>query len=308
VGVTRKVLVVDGNNLVMRSVKAAENRLDLSVDDIPTGPLHLCINMLSRFVRTVKPDRMVVCWDGGRSTYRTALYPAYKGERREHDPDAPEMFAYAQVKEFLSLSGIHHVQMDGVEADDLVAHYWRIKENHERVVILSGDKDFLQLLDGWTEQIRPGNNDDVPWTANRVRTEMGCKPEHVPLVMALTGDQGDGVPGVPGFGTKTAVKFLAKYDWDLERLLSSPEQKIAGWELQIRTALALVDLRDPLPYNAIGLPQAPPFRPTDQTSVLWGDLVDFLNRWQLAQTKDRLQEGTLWVDSWIDMDTTTKVP
>lgn len=304
-GVTRKVLVVDGSNIVMRCVKAIEHGSGppMSVDDIPTGPLHLTIQMLSRYVRQVQPDRMVVCWDGGRSTYRTRLYPAYKSERRERDPESPESIAYMLVKEFLSLAGIHHVVLEGVEADDLVAHYCRIKEKHERVTILSGDKDFLQLLDGWTEQIRPGG-DDVPWTSNKVRTEMGCKPEHVPIVMALTGDSGDGVPGVPGFGTKTAVKFLAKYDWDLERLLASNEKKIMGWESQARLSHALVDLLEPLPNQAITLPQAPAFVPTGPASVLWGDLMDFVNRWHLAQAKDRLQAGNLW----SDVDTTAKVP
>lgn len=298
-GVTRRVMVVDGNNLLIRAVKAMERSTShLSVDDVPTGPLLLFINQLSRHVQAVNPDRLVVCWDGGRSQYRMSVYEDYKSQRRARDPDSPEGYSFALSKEFLTLAGLHHVIIEGVEADDLVAHYWREKTNDQRVFILSGDKDFLQLLDGWTEQIRPGSDEN--WTANRVRTEMGCKPEHLPLVMALTGDAGDGVPGIPGFGLKTACKALAAHEWDLERLLASDDRrwvrKLDGTMPEaVRRNLLLVDLRSTPPFDVhIDLPEAPQFAPTTQASVLWSELSGFLDRWRMATVKDRLIAGTLW--------------
>lgn len=294
-GIVKKTLVVDGNNILIRSVFAMRHAAPLSADGVPTGALHTFIFMLSRYIRQEKPDAVVVCWDGGRSSHRAALYAGYKAQREERpdeeDPERP----FGQAKEFLTLAGIHHVEHPGVEADDLIAAYWRGKHSAERVVILSSDKDFLQLLDGWTEQIRPGTGVDERWTTNRVRTEMGCKPEQIPLVMALTGDESDGIPGVRGFGTKTAVKTLAEHNWDLEDVIANGRSiRLVGQGDVIRRNLALVDLRNPI--EGISVPPAPKFAPTGVTSITWSMLEQYLNRYRLAAVHDRLRNGTLWVD------------
>lgn len=291
---TIKTLVVDGTNILVRGIKAMEaHGATLSSHGVSTGPLMVFINSMSRYVREENPDRVVVCWDGGRSTYRTGVYAAYKAARHERSGDETAHFALA--KEFLSLANIHHIERAGVEADDLVASYCRQSEVNERVVILSGDKDFLQLLNGWTEQIRPGSNNER-WTANRVRSELGCKPEHLPMVMALTGDSGDGVPGVPGFGQKTAVKALSEHDWNLTSLLNTNEakwaKKIAGHYDQVAIALSLVDLRND--HIGIQVPLAPKFNPTLPPSLLGRELLEFLEHWEMSSIIPRFIGGTLW--------------
>lgn len=295
--VTQKTLICDGNNILMRSIKAAENRLHLSVEidgqDVNTGPLLLFANLISKYVRQEKPDRMVVCWDGGRSTHRAAIYEHYKASRNEARPEK-DMTPFALAKEFLTLSGIHHIEMDGVEADDLVAAYWHRKDSGHRITILSGDKDFLQLLDGWTDQLRPGA--DTPekerWTSNRVRTEMGCKPEHIPMVMALTGDSGDGVPGIPGFGHKTACKYLAKYDWDLHALLDAGEKKLVFQSVAVWRNYRLVDLRTPIP--GIEVPEPPRFEPTAPSSLLYESLLEWLGRFKMDSVSNRISTNIFW--------------
>ena len=107
-----KTLAVDGNNLVMRAVKACEGRVALSSDGVFTAPVMVVVNMLSKYVREEAPDRVVVCWDGGRSEMRVALFPDYKAQR-SHKPPSSEFEDYkessfALVREFLSLANIHH--------------------------------------------------------------------------------------------------------------------------------------------------------------------------------------------------------
>lgn len=296
-GLTRKSLVVDGNNLLVRSVFAARaNRANLTSDDgVPTAALLIFTNMLSKYVRQVGPDNMVVCWDGGKSTHRVAIFDGYKAARADKPEVEEADKPFGQAKEFLTLAGIHHVEQPGVEADDLIAAYWRGKASSERMVILSGDKDFLQLLDGWTEQIRPGGGVDERWTTNRARSELQCKPEHLALVMALTGDTSDNVPGVPGFGHKTACKVLAKHDWSLDSLLDcTAHPKLLGQRAAVERNLALVDLRTPLP--GVHVPPVPRFTPTVNTSVAYHPLEQFLRRYQLASVLSRLAVGTLWKD------------
>lgn len=292
------LLVVDGNNLLMRSIKAAEGRMHLSVErdaeEVNTAPLLLFINMLSKYVRRVRPDRMVVCWDGGLSAHRVAIYPEYKSARRERGEEK-DLTPFALAKQFLTLAGIQHVEMVDVEADDLVAGYVRDRPVGTEVVILSADKDFLQLLGTSVTQIRPGGGptpESEVWTGERVKDEMGCFPYEVPSIMALTGDSGDGVPGIPGFGVKTAVKFLDKYQWSLERLLTSGEAKIAGHEDAIRRNHALVDLTRPIP--GVMMPMAPRFEPTDPSSLLYRDLADWLDRFAMDSIKSRVLTNTLW--------------
>jgi 5'-3' exonuclease len=285
---TRKTLVVDGNNIAMRSIKAAE-RKEMSAGDQPTGGLHFFILTLSRYIRETNPDSVVVCWDGGRSTFRSQLYPAYKAARAEQQEMSKSQFKL--MKEFLTLANIHHVQHQGVEGDDLVAAYWRRKASDEQIVILSGDKDFLQLLDGWTEQIRPagGLDPNERWTANRVRSEMGCTPEQVPLLMALMGDIGDGIPGVPGYGPKKALKALAQYGWDLDALLAG-EPKLFNFRDDVRTFLRLVSLRE----GDVTVPEPPSFKPTTPASVMGNDLKRFFDIYQLRSHRAHWVEGSLW--------------
>ena len=296
-GLTRKTLLVDGNNLLIRSVFAARaNRANLTSEDgVPTAALLIFINLLSKYVKQVQPDYMSVCWDGGKSAHRQALYSGYKAARADAPEEDEADKPFAQAKEFLTLAGIHHIQQPGVEADDLIAAYWRRKESTERMFILSGDKDFLQLLDGWTEQIRPGTGVDERWTANRVRSEMGCRPEHLPLVMALTGDTSDNVPGIPGFGQKTACKALAKHDWNLDSLLGCNQHpKLLGQEVATRRNLSLVDLRTALP--GVTVAPAPRFDPTSVISVAYHPLERFLTRYGLTTIKQRLALDSLWKD------------
>lgn len=295
-GRTHRVMAVDGSNVLIRSMKAMERAGLSTADGIPTGGVMTFVNSLARHVAEEQPERLVVCWDGGKSAHRVAIYPDYKERRSGRSDDTHSAFAIA--KEFLTLAGVHHVEVEGVEADDLIAHYWRTKGNDDRLIILSGDKDFFQLLDGWTEQVRPGTGPTDRWTSNRVRTEWGCKPEHIPYVMALTGDSGDDVPGVHGIGRKTACKLLGKHQWSLDGLLSEAASipRLAGAEGNVRRNLKLVDLRSPFP--GLELAQQPPrFEPTTRESVLWGPLIEFLDRYEFAVIRTRLEAGVLWEDA-----------
>lgn len=291
------VLLVDANNLAMRAMFAAE-RTNMQVDGVPTGALLIFVNLLSRHIREEKPDSVVLCWDGGRSTYRQAIYADYKANRAERPEDEEDTRPFPLMKEFLTVANLHHVERAGWEADDLIACYWRtIRPLDTKIAILSADKDLLQLIGPNVVQVRPASKPPTDyWDAERVMKEMGCEPRHIPVVMALTGDVGDNVPGLPGVGPKRAVQRLAKCDWDLESFFVSYDIDEA-MRAQVRRAHRLVDLRD-LSYHANGLTvsQPPQFRPTDPGSVLFQDLLTFLDHYRLDSVKTRLLAGTLWAD------------
>ena len=297
------VLLVDGNNILIRSVKAVEgNQVHLSSDGgVNTGPLVIFINTITRYAREVEPDRMVVAWDGGRSPWRMSVFPAYKENRGDHPTSELEQGNFALAKEFLSLSNIHHVCLPSVEADDIIAHYWNTEMNRSRVTILSGDKDFLQLVEADTVQVQPSV--EKFWTHQRIQEELHCEPSHLPSIKALTGDTSDCIPGVPGFGHITACKALRAHGWDLEALLATEDpkwrKKLDGHEGQARLNRDLMNLRDQPQPLITALPladlePAPAFEPTGATGLLRSDLVDFLRRYQLASIESRMRDERLW--------------
>lgn len=292
---TRPTLLIDGNNILIRAVKATEHTVMNSDDGTNTSGLVVVVKTISRYIREEKPYRVMVCWDGGRS-WRHQVYPAYKAARPQQT-DAYRSTTRRLVKSFLALCRIPQGHLDGFEADDLIAAHWR--HANEPVTILSGDKDFLQLVGEtpkghWCSQIRlsSGHTPTEHWQPGHVLAHYGCSPAQLPLVMSLTGDGSDGIPGVKGIGPKFAIKHLAAAGWDLAAVEHSgiAEARDNGEIAKWRT---LVDLRE-VPYEMIPTGVGP-FMPVNPgPDAAWNALWEFLERYQLRQFQRQLLAGELW--------------
>lgn len=294
-----KTLLVDGNNVLARADFAAQaSRGKMSASGTNTGALYLFINMVSKYVRLTRPTHMAVLWDAGHA-FRDEAYPAYKAARKKPVDPSGERIPFALAKEFLTWAGIPHRAHTGYEADDLIAATARQCEGE--VVILSGDKDLLQLVhDG---SYANGNRkvtqirlpDDVPWDEARVEAKFGVLPQHLPFYLALVGDPGDGVPGLKGVGPKRACALLEKAGWDWEALMG-----LLGPEEAEQAALMrlLVDLRHHEYDEAFfrvshGAPEFLPTRP-DNDPMHWPVLLEFCEKWELNTVIQRLMDGSLW--------------
>jgi DNA polymerase-1 len=294
-----RLLLLDGDNLLVRA-EFATQRAPLSAGGVPTAALLVFINCLSRHAREERPDRLVVCWDGGRSTFRTELYPGYKGNRPPRTDAGDGVRPHGLVKRWLTLSNVQHVERAGWEADDLVAAYCAAAGPQDEVVIVSSDHDLLQLVGDRVIQVKiaTGDNATDRWDAARV-CERYRVPDvrHLPAVFGLAGDPGDGCPGLPKIGPVKAVKMLSAVDWDWDALLASFEAQPdrEGWRETAELTRRLVDLRT-TPYAQMGLSLAPPaaFRPTGIADALWDALLAFLDQYELRSVLRRLVEGTLW--------------
>lgn len=288
-------LLVDGNNLLIRSLRAAQGSgLELTNDaGLPVAPMLLFVNGLARYIRQVNPRFMAVCWDGGKSTYRNEIYDGYKSERSSVEGDEIKGSCFDLAKRFLDLAGISSMEVAGYEADDLIAHLWR----HPWIapmVILSNDKDLLQLVTPEVTQIRPDPRaDDEVWTVERVEEKFGCRPEHWGFVLALAGDTSDGVPGVPRVGVKTACKDLAKVGWSIDKLITFGPDRYREHADVVRRNVRLVELR----HNAapgLRLQDPGPFDPPKPGHPLWGEFRAFLADLEFNAVLRRLDEGSFW--------------
>lgn len=287
------VMLVDGNNLLVRCIKAMEYSGLRNGESWETGPLTAFIGALGRLTRAHEPSAVVVCWDAGPSVRRKALYDGYKAARAEHpSPQYEERkeTAFGMAKAFLKACRIQQVAVSGYEADDVVAAYWHQTPGRAKLIV-SGDKDFLQLVDEHTIQLRPDSAGTYKvWGREEVQEEYGCPPECLPLLMALMGDPIDGIPGVRGLGPKKALKGLEEAGWSLQSVaaLKDPE-KLCDAVL----SHALVDLRDP-EYH----PQVPPLKPFAPLDPSEGgaclELVNFLRALDLETVLNRFYTGTLW--------------
>jgi DNA polymerase-1 len=283
-------LLVDGHNIALRSLFAMSKAKPLSTaDGVPTGALHTTIITLASYVRTIRPDRIMVCWDGGAS-WRREVYPEYK-QNRVHNGGDPTEFIQ-RIQEFLILAGVQQVARTREEADDLIAGYWT-EAGNDFVHIISGDKDFYQLLNPRTQIHHPG--DKEVWTVDRFTEVFGIHPQHMRLVMALTGDKIDGVPGIPHVGIKTAIKIVNSVHGNAHQLMELESfGKIKIPPGVVRRNLRLVDLTR---VSLLALPVLGFFTPTRPGGQGWDELVAFLDRWELSVVKSRVLAGRLWVDT-----------
>lgn len=282
-------MLVDGHNILMRSIHAA-SRSGMATSDgaYSTGPLTVFINMLSSYVRAWKPDALVVCWDHGPSERRREIFPAYKAARKEAPQVDDQDTHFGLAKRFLALCDIQQVAIPGYEADDVIAAYCH-KVGGNRIII-SGDKDLLQLLHPGVVQLRPTNGGGHEiWTPDKVVEHYGCDPSDLPLLMALAGDATDGIPGVPGIGPKKALSGLQKACWVLDdvAVLQDPEKRSAAY-----LSLALVDLTDCQYHPEIPAPR--PFKPLYVGDPGGGYLMTFVASMEMIGIGNKLVHQTLW--------------
>jgi DNA polymerase-1 len=200
------VYVLDVSGYVFRAYHAIPP-LSTSKGE-PTHAVHGFTNMLLKLIDQQKPVRFAVAMDSKGPSFRKELFPAYKENRKQAPPDLSQQLA--RCREIIDAYQIPCFEAPGVEADDLIATFVRrAREKGLRVVIVSADKDLLQLVgDG---VIMYDTMWDRIYGPLETQAKMGVPPEQVRDLLALMGDSSDNIPGVPGVGPKTAKQLLDDY-------------------------------------------------------------------------------------------------
>ena len=209
----KHVFLVDGSGFIFRAFHALP---PMSRDDgTPTNAVFGFTNMLIKLIEDLKADHCAIIFDTARKTFRNDVYKEYKANR---PPPPDELIPqFALIREAVRAFNIACIEMEGYEADDLIATYTRLaREQDANVTIVSSDKDLMQLVGPNIKMFDPIKNKDIG--VEDVIEKFGVGPQHVVDVQALAGDTSDNVPGVPGVGIKTAAQLINEYG-DLESLL-----------------------------------------------------------------------------------------
>ena len=223
-----KLFVIDGNSLLFRAYYATSftGNIMRTKDGFPTNALFNFSNMLSKIVSQMDDeDRIIVCFDTGKKTFRHEKFSEYKGQRKETDDDLKVQIPLA--RDLLKAMGIFYYEQEGFEADDIAGS---ISKKASSLGITTycytSDKDYLQLIDDHItiKMIRKGLTDIEDMNEVTLKEKMGLTPEQIKDFKGLMGDPSDNLKGIPGVGEKTAVKLLNEYH-SLENIIANMENQ-----------------------------------------------------------------------------------
>ena len=208
----KKVVLVDGNNLMFRSYYATlySGSIMTNKEGFPTNALYGFINMMNKIINEENPKYIAVAFDIGK-TFRHEKYDYYKGKRDETPEDLKKQFPIA--KNILSAMGIKYFEIEGYEADDIIGTFSKqISELDEFTgTIISSDKDLLQLITDDVEVKLLKPKDYIRMNKEVFFNTYGLEPIKMIDLKSLMGDPSDNIPGVKGIGEKTALKLLQEY-------------------------------------------------------------------------------------------------
>ena len=246
-------LLVDGNSLMHRAFHALPL---MDADGIYTNAVYGFLSMLLKVIKEENVQYLAVCFDEHGPTFRHTLYADYKAGRKETPPELRQQFT--TILSLLDDLGIRRYSLQGWEADDLLGTLsLKGSEAGAAPLLLTGDRDALQLVGGGTELMftRKGISETIRFTPSKVYEEYGFTPEQVTDWKGLAGDSSDNIPGVPGVGDKTAVKLLQEYG-NLESVLENADkvkgklgEKLAVYAEQARFSKELATIRRDAPVE-----------------------------------------------------------
>ncbi len=232
-GPNSRVFLVDGSSFVFRAYFQSirqDAKYNYRSDRLPTGAVRLFCAKILQFLRDgaagEKPTHLAIIFDKSENSFRKEIYPEYKA----HRPDPPEDLVpqFPLMRETVRAFGLKPIEQDRYEADDLIATYARLaREKGARVLIVSADKDLMQLIGEGVSMYDPASGVAGKFGAreerfigeNEVFEYFGVEPGKVVDVQALAGDSTDNVPGAKGIGVKTAAQLIGEYG-DLDTLLA----------------------------------------------------------------------------------------
>ncbi len=287
-----KHLVIDGYGLIYRAYFAFFRNPLTNSKGQNVSALYGFVRFLLKLLQELKPDSVTVALDAPTTTFRHHLYSDYKANREKMPEDLQTQLV--AIKKFLQLAKMDQIELPGFEADDImgsIASTWKKADN--QVIIVSGDKDILQLLPFGIEIFSPqkGIQDLETMDITSAEQKIGLPIHKFIDYLALVGDQSDNVPGVKGIGPKGAITLLQQFP-DLEQIYANIDQihpkgmqiKLAEGRDSAFLSRQLVTIRTDLP-----IPQAP--QAWSEATFFSQEMVDFFSEQEMPSLVEEIVKG-----------------
>lgn len=245
-----KLFLIDGSSYLFRAFYALPHLSNSK--GTPTNAIYGFTQMLLKVLKEHQPTYLAIVFDSKAPTFRSEIYQAYKANR----PPMPEALSLQipYIKKIIEGYRIATLEKEGYEADDLIATVAKKVSPEIEIVIITGDKDILQLVN---DRITVYDTmKDKKFGIKEVKERFGVEPEKIVEVMGLAGDPIDNIPGVPGIGEKTAIELIQKFG-SIENLLNHLEEvpqkklreKLEQYGEQARISRKLAELPTDLPVS-----------------------------------------------------------
>ncbi len=240
-----KLLIIDGNSIANRAFYALPYLSNHKGQ--ASGAVFGFANILIKVIHDFNPTHIAVAFDHARKTFRNQIYADYKGQRKPTPPELVSQFPL--IKEMLSNMQIKTFEFENIEADDIIGSICN-KTSCERL-ILSGDRDLLQLIDNRTTVCltKKGVTEVALMTKESLKAENGLAPYQIIELKSLMGDSSDNIPGVKGVGEKTALSLLEKYQTlegvykNIEEISGKLKEKLIDGEKDAKMSKLLATIK-----------------------------------------------------------------
>jgi DNA polymerase-1 len=308
----KTLVLIDGSAYFYRAYHAI--RPLSTKDGIPTNAIYGFTTMLLKVIKDFQPDYLSCVFDFPAKTFRHDLYAEYKANRGEMPEDLREQIPY--IKDIVRGLSVHSMELAGFEADDLIGTAVHQNLGKDlRIIIVSGDKDLMQLVSDQNHVEMVDTMRGVRYTEKEVEEKFGVPPQSIIDYLAMVGDSSDNVPGITGVGPKGAVKFLREFK-SLENLLREKD-KIKGKigecllkeepQILLSKKLVTIDCQVPIPVDltamSLGQPQPQILKPLFEKlefQTLLKDLVRESAQATIDQSRYRAVQTTAEFDQLMD--------
>ncbi|MBM7572279.1 5'-3' exonuclease [Aquibacillus albus] len=238
-----RVLLVDGMALLFRGFYATAFTGNFMINSkgVPTNGIFGFLNYFTNAIETFSPDYVICCWDMGSKTFRNDMYPEYKSNRGE--PPVELIPQFDIIKEVIHAFDVPNIGVPGYEADDCIGTLSKHLCEEKEVVILTGDKDMLQLVEPniSVSIMKKGQGNYHIYNEETFYEQTGLFPEQIVDIKGLMGDSSDNYPGVKGIGEKTALKLIQAYG-TIDKVLDNLDQLSKGMQKKIDENMEMLQL------------------------------------------------------------------
>jgi DNA polymerase-1 len=283
-----KLLLLDGHSLAYRAFYA------LPVDNFATSTgqhtnaVYGFASMIINLIRDEKPTHIATAFDVSRKTFRTEKFPEYKANRASTPDEFRSQISY--INELLDAFKIPHFELEGFEADDIIATFVDRFGSEAQILICTGDRDSFQLVNDNVTVLYPkkGVTELARMTPDAVQEKYGLTPEQYPDFAALRGDPSDNLPSIPGVGEKTAAKWIQEYG-SLKSLIARVDEVPGKAGVALRDALASVITNRELTQLRHDLPLEIAFKDLTWNGIDKSHLIQLFDKLEIKALKERVK-------------------